>query len=314
MPEQHPQSTRVLATLKDELLVNRPPPLDAPPEISPPPLYLPTETGPPQRRKEPLWVMVTAVTLGAVLLFFLLFDVSDSSIDAVALASAATQTAVAQLETASAAVVVTETPVPPAPTADRAAAVIPTAVSPTAAPLPSPTPEPTVPATAVPVATLPPIVEPTSAATPSPTPCGITVYPSFAAVWNSHAGPLNCPTANGRSDVSLALEDFKGGRMVWRKDTRRIYVLYNNGRWDAYTDAWRSSDPEYSCGTPQSPPTPRRGFGRIWCDYDAVRAGLGDATNAEWSVSGAVQEFSGGFILQPGDAPIYVFYNNGTWR
>ncbi len=318
-PEPNPQATRVLATLEDELLVNRPLPIYTPPENDPPsPVSLPTETAPPPRRKIPLWIIATALTLGALPLFFLLLNVSDGGIDATAIPFAATPTAVAQLETVSATASVTETPVLPPPTADRAAAAqeiaAVTAAPPTGTPLPSPTPELTVTPTAAPTNTLPPIVAPASVTTPSPTPCSLAVYPPFAAAWNAHAGQLNCPTANGRGGINMALEDFSGGRMVWRKDIRQIYVLYNNKQWAAYADAWRSGDPEYSCGTPQSPPTPMRGFGKIWCDYDVVRAGLGDAVNAEWSVIGAVQEFAGGFILQPDDTQVYVFYNNGTWR
>ena len=102
--------------------------------------------------------------------------------------------------------------------------------------------------------------------------------------------------------------------MFWREDNDRIYVLYNSGRWASYADIRRDGDPEYTCGTPKSPPTPKLGFGKIWCTYDEVHTGLGNATDAEWGENGAVQDFTGGMILQMDSGGTYVFYNSGTWR
>jgi hypothetical protein len=192
----------------------------------------------------------------------------------------------------------------------------PTPITPTKTPLPTLTssPTPTETPTNTPTSTQTPSPTPTETPIPLPTPCAIAVAGTFASVWQIHAAELGCPTAAGRSGISMAVEDFQRGRMLWRGDNRRIYVLYYTGRWAGYDDTWRESQPEYSCGTPQSPPTPRRGFGQVWCNHSTVRQGLGDATTAEWSDSGTVQSYIGGFILRLGGGQTYVFFNDGSWR
>ncbi len=101
----------------------------------------------------------------------------------------------------------------------------------------------------------------------------------------------------------MAQEHFEYGQMFWREDNDRITVLYNAGTWALYRDIWNEGDPEYSCpeiAPSQCPPTPRRGFGKIWCTYPAVRQRLGWATNYERGFHGTVQDFEQG----PSSAPI----------
>jgi hypothetical protein len=102
--------------------------------------------------------------------------------------------------------------------------------------------------------------------------------------------------------------------MLWREDSDKIYVLFSNGRWERYNDIWREGDPEFTCGTPKSPPTPKRGFGKIWCSYQNVRDGLGNAVTSEWGSTGAAQAFSNGLIIRTGSGSTYVLYGDGTWR
>jgi hypothetical protein len=112
----------------------------------------------------------------------------------------------------------------------------------------------------------------------------------------------------------MAVEDFQSGRMIWRSNNRQIYVLYNNGRWAAYNDTWREGQAEFACGTAQSPPTPKRGFGKVWCNNSDVRQGMGDATNAEWGDTSTIQDFTGGLIISLNSGRTYIFYDDGTWR
>lgn len=102
--------------------------------------------------------------------------------------------------------------------------------------------------------------------------------------------------------------------MFWREDNDMIYVVYNTGAWAQYLDAWRESQPEFSCGTPESPPTPKRGFGKTWCTHGSVRNGLGDAINHEWSESVLVQDFADGTLLDHGGQLYLFFADNNTWR
>lgn len=115
----------------------------------------------------------------------------------------------------------------------------------------------------------------------------------------------------------MAEEHFERGRMFWREDTDAILVQYANRTLVSYQDIWRDGDPEYSCpeSTPmQSPPTPIRGFGKIWCTYEAVRTGLGWATDHERGFHGSVQDFERGSIIRTDTGMTYVLYGNGWWE
>lgn len=155
-------------------------------------------------------------------------------------------------------------------------------------------------------------VSPTVA--PSPTPCRFAVLPVPAAAWN--ADELGCPITPGATAIATAYAPFEGGQMLWRGDTDKIYVLFNDGRWLSYPNEWREGDPEYSCGETTSPPTPVRGFGRVWCDNETVRAALGAATAAEiGDGASAVQDFVNGSILSAPFGDLFVFVGEaGVWR
>ncbi len=149
---------------------------------------------------------------------------------------------------------------------------------------------------------------------PSPTPCRYAVLPVPAVAWN--ADELGCPITPGAAAVATAYAPFEGGQMLWRGDTDKIYVLFNDGRWVSYPNEWREGDPEYSCGEGNSPPTPVRGFGRVWCDNETVRAALGAATAAEiGDGASAVQDFVNGSILSAPFGDLFVFVGEaGVWR
>ena len=104
--------------------------------------------------------------------------------------------------------------------------------------------------------------------------------------------------------------------MIWREDAGQIYVRYNSGSWIGFSDTWNEGQPEYSCpniGT-TSPPVPKRGFGKIWCEHADVRSQLGWARNEEQGFHGNIQDFlTGGHIIQMDTGRIFVLYPTGTW-
>ena len=64
--------------------------------------------------------------------------------------------------------------------------------------------------------------------------------------------------------------------MVWRGDTREIYVLYDDGRYESYEDTWQEGDPVYIQDTP--PPgllAPVRGFGHLYASQPLLRESVG---------------------------------------
>ena len=104
--------------------------------------------------------------------------------------------------------------------------------------------------------------------------------------------------------------------MFWRQDTVQIIVLYNTGVWENYTDTWREGDPEFSClqlAPSTSPPTPKRGFGKVWCLHANVRTGLGQATAIEQGFDATIQDFASGTLLRTDTGQIYILYTDRTW-
>ena len=168
-----------------------------------------------------------------------------------------------------------ETPTPPPPTET-----------------PSPTP------TWTPIPTL----------TPAPETCSNRISSAVATLYQPGLG---CPTNSGNR-VYSALADFERGIMLWRSDSRRIYAIYDNGSWASYRDTWQEGDPTFSCGTPSNPPTPIRGFGKVWCTHSAVQRGLGAATTGEWEATTTIQDFANGTILRTGVGD-FVLYRGGNW-
>jgi hypothetical protein len=150
---------------------------------------------------------------------------------------------------------------------------------------------------------------------PTETPACPPVTGLFASIWEANQDRLGC-AINEVHETWLAGEHFEGGQMFWREDVDVILVLYQSGYWSAFMDIWQESDPEFSCldiAPAESPPTPKRGFGKIWCTYGDVRAGLGWATDAETGYYGMVQDFTNGTILQIIDGGTYILFGDSTW-
>ncbi len=153
----------------------------------------------------------------------------------------------------------------------------------------------------------------TATAEARPVACSRAPLAQFADEYDRER--LGCPTNGGNGSVWMAMQTFDGGVMFWREDTDKIYVVYNSGGWARFDDVWLEGDAEFTCGSQESPPTPKRGFGRIWCDHDSVHNGLGNAHDAELGAAGATQDFERGSIVLAPSGRTYVFYSdNGTWR
>jgi serine/threonine-protein kinase len=173
-----------------------------------------------------------------------------------------------------------------------------------------------------PTATLPTTSQPTVTPLPAPTvtPACPPVGGPFAAAWSPMQETIGCATSqvvNG----TVVQENFAGGVMFWRApiDTGQALVSFNNGAWQIFTHSpFVEGSPDFSCPAPdtpeQCPPTPRRGFGMMWCDIAAIRQGLGNAITCEESYSGAMQNFQRGFMLRAINGAVYVFYEDGTWE
>jgi serine/threonine-protein kinase len=186
------------------------------------------------------------------------------------------------------------------------------ATLPASTPVPEVTPEPT--ATSIPEPTPVPTDLPTSTPIPSPTCPAVTG--AFSGVWSTLQEQLGCPV-NAVHTTWMAVENFEQGQMFWREDTDVVIVLYSSGYWGSYINIWQEGDPTFSCpdSAPQeSPPTPLRGFGKIWCNFSDVRNGLGWATGAERGFHATVQDFERGIVFRTDNAETYVLYGDRTWN
>ena len=111
--------------------------------------------------------------------------------------------------------------------------------------------------------------------------------------------------------VWAAYEPFEEGYMVWRSDTREIYVLYTDGRYESYEDTWNEGDPVDIPGAP--PPglhAPVRGFGNLYAHQPHVREGLGWATALEAGYTMHVETIRGGSGRYPGRSIYFTLPNN----
>jgi hypothetical protein len=152
--------------------------------------------------------------------------------------------------------------------------------------------------------------------------CAIGPGASFAGAWSAGnlRAALGCPT-KPEATVSTSFEPFANGFMVWRGDTRRVAVFYKDGTWQELTDTWAEGQPEYGCTdayTPaQTPPTPHRGFGKVWCTEHGVRDRLGAALQDEMGNDRPVQDFENGAMLlirERGGTPILLSRDGMKWQ
>lgn len=143
----------------------------------------------------------------------------------------------------------------------------------------------------------------------------------FATVWSLVQKEIGCTDGNAVNGY-IAEENFEGGKMFWREQfdhNTQDLVLFNDGTWRIFKhEPYGDVLPEFSCtdvNTPkQCPPTPKYGFGMLWCNMPEVRSGLGNATDCERGYQGSMQQFERGFMLQTDSGAIYVFYNTGRWE
>lgn len=155
---------------------------------------------------------------------------------------------------------------------------------------------------------------------PSPPPSGCTITPvlGFGRIWSTYSSvrsKLGCASDLEKS-VWMGEQALQGGVMFWRQDTDQIYVLFNTGTWQAFTDTWNEGDPEIdpSIVAPPGYYQPKRGFGKVWRDNPAVRAGVGWGTADELGFQGSIQAFNGGQMLWSPTRGIFVLYSDGHWE
>jgi len=194
--------------------------------------------------------------------------------------------------------------------------------------------EPTV---TVPVAAKPtetPTSTPSTTPMLTPTPLSCPPYPAVSApfedAWGSVPG-IGCPAGDEITGL-VAVEDFEGGEMWWfsqsyselwgidSSDKDPFLVLYSDGdQWELLRHSrWKGTD-EFTCvpppgdpNHPDCPPTPKRGFGKVWCEKPELQDRLGQVLECEETHEDAsMQQFQRAFMVRLGDGEIYIFHYDG---
>jgi len=109
--------------------------------------------------------------------------------------------------------------------------------------------------------------------------------------------------------------------MLWFSHEVHIYTLLPDKRWQAYADTWTEEQPTFACnpmgGAEESPPLPRRGFGKLWCENAELQAAMGTVAKEERLCQHTVlQPFQYGRLLACyEDATIRYFriMDDGSW-
>jgi hypothetical protein len=119
-----------------------------------------------------------------------------------------------------------------------------------------------------------------------------------------------------------AYQAFDKGFMLWRADTVEIYVFFEQGNtWEIHRDTWTSGAPDLSCdgGLPPETPKPIRGFGKVWCEHESVRNGLGNVNSDLQDSPILLQSFDNGWMIIQNDTLYALIFNStnnstGTWK
>ncbi|HXF64940.1 MAG TPA: hypothetical protein VNK95_25155, partial [Caldilineaceae bacterium] len=114
--------------------------------------------------------------------------------------------------------------------------------------------------------------------------------------------------------IALARQAFVRGEMIWRGDTRMIYVIGRDGRWQVHPDTFVEGEPEQDPAI--TPPDglfqPIRGFGKLWRSDPKVRERTGWALAKEQGYGGFVQEFERGLLISGGDRTLALIAQDGN--
>jgi DNA-binding beta-propeller fold protein YncE len=150
--------------------------------------------------------------------------------------------------------------------------------------------------------------------TPSPTPCVRVVDPRLQEIAQTDLAALGCAMASAR-ETGAAFQPFEQGRMFWREDLERIYVLHQDGTWAGYEDTWTPEQGGPDLSPPQGLYAPVRGFGRVWSlELEGPPSSIGWGIAPERGYAMLVQPFARGLLLTAFDGELYALYDDGTWE
>lgn len=145
-----------------------------------------------------------------------------------------------------------------------------------------------------------------------------SVYWAYPAVCNT----LGMPSNSG-AQVQTSILTFQRGVMIERADTKKIYILTNDGTGGSYTvvDAPSPSMADTdgtAAPNPNDNPNlwiPSGDLGKVWSDTKLLGSiGYATSQTTDSSTTTPVQEFQNGTMVYSDAGWVYVLYNDGTWQ
>ena len=146
---------------------------------------------------------------------------------------------------------------------------------------------------------------PTPTAIPTPTlACALEPVGEFREAWTSEIG---CPKDEEKV-IWCAWQEFQDGYMLWRSDTKKIYVLSyegaDRGSWQEYDDPWVEGKYPTDIDPDIIPPSehlkqPKRGFGLVWREQlGGPKSDIGWARMEETGLCAVIQPFEEGVMFR----------------
>jgi len=137
---------------------------------------------------------------------------------------------------------------------------------------------------------------------------------------------LGC-ALDGATFEPVAINEFGPGPtfdrfMLWNSIDKMIYILRPDNSWETRVDTWTDDQPQIACNpfnaTFSSPPLPRRGFGKLWCEVDGLAEVMGLVEREERLCQHAVlQQFEHGQLLACFEDATYRYFrlmNDNSWE
>lgn len=144
-----------------------------------------------------------------------------------------------------------------------------------------------------------------------------TATPAATATAQPVTGTGDVSSVQDSPPQAMVWQGFESGYMVWFSRPPLIHVLLADGRYAVFADTWTEALNSYSCpniSPERTPPTPERGFGKVWCENTAVREALGKATTLEQPFESAVKKTASGFTFTNLEGVEYrIDAANKTW-
>ncbi len=122
--------------------------------------------------------------------------------------------------------------------------------------------------------------------------------------------------AEGSKTVAVVEQSFQGGLILWRADTREMYVLDRKAAtWATYQSTSRSGDGlALDVEPPPGALVPEGSFGLLWSTEPDVRQRLGWAVYEPRGSGGAIQSFERGLMIWSPHGLLYVLGQDGKWK